>query len=226
MTILFISDIHANLEALLALESNIQSADMTICLGDIIGYNCHVNEVIELLRNINVSCIQGNHDRYLFEGLEKQTKVINDSVRFGIENANKIITVENKLWLKNLPVSIGLNIDNLSILCCHGSPWNPINGYVYEDSTQFIQMEDFHYDFIALGHTHRQYVKYGKPIVFNPGSVGQARDREGIVCAKVLDTESKVLEDISLNYDFQKEIDYSINYGAKEWIYKHFQTVL
>jgi len=226
MRILFISDIHANLEALLTLENYIQSADMTICLGDIVGYHCHVNEVIELLIKHNVVCIQGNHDRYLFEGLENQTKVINDSVRFGLEVANKIITFENQLWLKGLPISIGLNVDNLSILCCHGSPWNPTNGYVYEDSTQFLQMENFQYDYIALGHTHRQFIKYGKLVIFNPGSVGQARDREGIVCAKILDTLSKEFEDIYINYDFQKEIDYSKKCGAKDWIYKHFQTVL
>jgi putative phosphoesterase len=226
MKILFISDIHANLEALLSLKSQIETADMTICLGDIVGYHCHVNEVIELLREHKVVCIQGNHDRYLIEGLDGQAKTINDSVRFGIEFAKDCITNNNLIWLKSLPLSLAIKEDNISILCCHGSPWDTINGYVYEDSDLFTKMQDFKYDVIALGHTHRQYLKRGNPIVFNPGSVGQARDREGIVCAKILCTITTQFEDIYLNYNCQKEIDFSLSCGANDWIYKHFQTLL
>jgi len=226
MKILFISDIHANLQALLALESHIQSANMTICLGDIVGYYCHVNEVIEFLIKHKVVCIQGNHDRYLIEGLEGQTKAINDSVKFGIEFAKECITEQNLIWLQSLPLTLAIKVDNLSILCCHGSPWDTINGYIYEDSNLFAKMQDFQYDIIALGHTHRQFLKPGKQIVFNPGSVVQARDREGIVCAKILDTGSISFKDIYLDYDFQKEINYSLKLGAKDWIYKHFRTLI
>lgn len=225
MKILFISDIHANYEALLSLESYIQTVDITICLGDLIGYQCHVNEVLDFLQKHKIICIQGNHDRYLIEGLSSQTKDINDSVKFGIDIAKKTITKENLIWLQNLPISLGLKIDNLSILCCHGSPWDPTNGYVYEESHLFNEMKDFQYDIIALGHTHREYLKIGKPIVFNPGSVGQARDKEGIVCAKIFNTETIEFEDLYLEYDFQKEIKYSLDFGAKDWIYKHFQTL-
>ena len=227
MKILFISDIHANYEALLALEGYIQSADMSICLGDIVGYHCHVNEVIDFLKSYRVKCIQGNHDRYMIESLASQIKEINASVKFGIDIAQQKITAENLSWLKELPVSLGIKEDNISILCCHGSPWDPINGYIYEDSLLFPKMEELCYDIIALGHTHRQYIKIcGKQIVFNPGSVGQARDREGVVCAKILDTRLKHFEDLYLEYDFQKEIHYSKSYGAESWIYKHFQTKL
>ena len=226
MKCLFISDIHANLEALLALETQIVKADMVICLGDIVGYHCHVNEVITFLRKHKVVCIQGNHDRYLIEGLEIQTKVLNDSVRFGIETAKESITDDNLNWLKNLPISLAFKLDNISILCCHGSPWDTINGYIYQDSDLLTKMQDFKYDVIGLGHTHRQFLKPGNPIVFNPGSVGQARDLEGIVCAKILCTTTALFEDIYLNYDYQKEIDFSLSCGAKEWVYKHFQTLL
>ena len=165
------------------------------------------------------------HDRYLIEGLENQTKAINESVRFGIKVAKDRITDDNLNWLKSLPISLAIKVDNLSILCCHGSPWNPINGYIYEDSDLFSKMQDFKYDIIALGHTHRQYLNLGNPIVFNPGSLGQSRDREGIACAKILCTTTAKFEHIYLNYDYQKEINFSLNCGAKKWIYKHFKTL-
>lgn len=227
MKILFISDIHGNYPALLSLENYFKDVDKVICLGDIVGYHCYVNEVVEFLIHHNVTCIQGNHDRYIFEGLETQTKAINDSVRFGIEIALKKLTSENKKWLKSLPTSLSFKVDNLSVLCCHGSPWDVTNGYVYADSELFPKMSEFAFDVIALGHTHRAYTnQMDKQIVFNPGSVGQARDTEGKACAKILDTETKILEIIQEPYNYIETINNSISYGAQEWVYKHFKTVI
>jgi len=227
MKILFISDIHANYEALFSLESYMNSADITICLGDVVGYYCSVNEVINFLINHEVKCIQGNHDRYLLEGFIDQTKKINDSVRFGIRQAKHVITAENYKWIRSLPISFGLDFDNVSILCCHGSPWDPLNEYLYADSLPLVKMLDFKYKIIALGHTHRQYIMHNKnQIIVNPGSVGQSRDYEGKVCAKILDTNSMLFKNIYLDYDYQKTISYSLSCGASNWIYKHFQTVI
>lgn len=226
MNILFISDIHGNYPALLSLEKYFKEVDKVICLGDIVGYHCYVNEVVEFLIHHNVTCIQGNHDRYIFEGLETQTKAINDSVRFGIEIALKKLTPENKEWLKSLPTSLSFKEDNLSALCCHGSPWDVTNGYVYADSELFPKMSEFAFDVIALGHTHRAYtIQNDKQIVFNPGSVGQARDTEGKACAKILNTETKALGIIQEPYNYIETINNSISYGAQEWVYKHFKTL-
>ena len=227
MRILFISDVHGNFPALEVLKGIIEEVDYSICLGDIVGYHCYVNEVIDFLRYYNVTCIQGNHDRYLFEGLENQTKFINDSVRFGIEIAQKKIHDGNKDWLMKLPTSFSFKEANVSILCCHGSPWDVTNGYVYADSSLFTQMAEFAFNYIALGHTHREYIKeVGKTVIFNPGSVGQARDFEGLVCAKILDTVTKSFEIIHLPYDYMSTINNSISYGAEDWVYKHFKTLI
>lgn len=226
MRILFISDIHGNYPALKTIQNTIDNVDLTICLGDIVGYHCYVNEVIEFLQHNNVVCIQGNHDRYVFEGLENQTKVINDSVRFGIEQANLLLSDDNREWLRQLPTSFSFKVDDCSILCCHGSPWDVTNGYIYADSDRFAEMNQFSYNVIALGHTHREYIKeIGSQIVFNPGSVGQARDFEGQVCAKILETDSLDLETIHRPYDYLETIKDSVSRGAEEWVYKHFKTV-
>ena len=227
MKILIISDIHGNLPALQAIDSYVNKTDLTICLGDIVGYHCYVNEVIDYLKRHNVVCIQGNHDRYIFEGLEIQTKVINDSVRFGIEIASKKISSGNKEWLKQLPTSLSFKFDNCSLLCCHGSPWDVTNGYVYSDSDLFPKMGEFAFDIIALGHTHRAYIKHeGSMVILNPGSIGQARDTEGFACAKIIDTTTKEITTIQEPYDYMTTINDSIAHGAQEWVYKHFQTVI
>ena len=91
----------------------------------------------------------------------------------------------------------------------------------------FTEMNQFAFDVIALGHTHREYIKeVGTQIIFNPGSVGQARDFEGQVCAKVFDTDNRKLETIHLPYNFMETINDSVSRGAEEWVYKHFKTVI
>ncbi len=227
MKILFLSDIHGNYPALLSLEKYFSEVDKIICLGDVVGYHCFVNEVIDFLILHKVFCIQGNHDRYLIEGLENQSKFINDSVRFGIEIAQKKITEKNKKWLGELPTSYSFKQDDNSIFCCHGSPWDVTNEYIYADSDKFHIMTDFAYDIIVLGHTHRAYTKYNEnQIVFNPGSVGQARDFEGMACAKIYNTRTNELTDIREPYDFWITLKDSISHGAQDWIYKHFKTVM
>ena len=227
MRIIFISDIHGNYPALLSLEKYFSEVDQAICLGDIVGYHCYVNEVVDFLIKHKVTCIQGNHDRYIFDGLEYQTKVINDSVRFGIEMAQKKLTNHSKDWLESLPTSFSFKVDSLSVLCCHGSPWDVTNGYIYADSALFQKMSEFAFDVIALGHTHRAYtILTENQIVFNPGSVGQARDTEGKACAKILNTKTREIEVIQEPYNFRETINNSICYGAQDWIYKHFKTVI
>jgi len=228
MKILFISDIHANLEALLSIEEEIKYADEIICVGDIVGYHCDVNEVIDFLKANNVYCIQGNHDRYVIEGLACQTKNINDAVRFGIEYAQKVISKENLDWLASLPLSIDFHFDNLHICCFHGSPWNPTEGYVYADSDLFKEMEELYANIIVLGHTHRAYkhkIAENKYVV-NPGSVGQSRDIEGKACALFFDTLKFQFEDLVKDYNYNKTIQQAISLGAKDWIYKHFQPLI
>ena len=226
MKILFISDTHANYPALKALDPYIDNVDVTICLGDIVGYYCDINEVIDYLKEKKVICILGNHDRYLIEGLEKQTKLLNSSVRFGIEIAKQTISKENLRWLNSLPISLGLIYDQCSILCCHGSPYDPISEYVFDNNNLASVIEKHKYNIIALGHTHREFVrKINDTIILNPGSVGQARDHKNFVCAKILDTESMNIETLLLEYDYKSTINKAEDYGADQWVYRHFNFI-
>lgn len=226
MKILFISDIHGNYPALKSLEPYFKQVDMALCLGDVTGYHCYVNEVVDFLREHGVITIQGNHDRYVFEGLETQTKAINESVRFGIVIAQKKLTENNRKWLEKLPTSLSFKADDCNIYCCHGSPWDVTNEYIYPDSDKLGLMDQFSFDVIAMGHTHREIlVKTKKQIIMNPGSVGQARDYEGCACAKILDTRTMDVTVIHQEYDYMTTIRNSISQGAEDWVYKHFKTL-
>ena len=79
MRILMISDIHANLPALLTLEPEIEAADLTLVGGDLIGYYCDVNEVIAFVIHHGLTCVRGNHDHFLLPGVPNMATGIRNS---------------------------------------------------------------------------------------------------------------------------------------------------
>lgn len=224
MKIMLISDIHSNFEALKKIKLYIDKVDKVFCLGDILGYHCEVNEVIDFLKKEKIICILGNHDRYIISKEDIKNK--NESVLFGLDYAKKHISRENLEWLKNLPTSISYILeDGSSIFCCHGSPWDATEEYLYSNLEEKLKsLEEFNYNILAFGHTHRKYLKKteDRKIILNPGSIGQARDKKGYVCFSIIDTEDLKVEDIELSYEYQKIINLALKNGAKEYIYKHF----
>ena len=67
-----ISDIHSNLEALVAVLSDIDEhgVEEVICLGDIVGYGPNPLECVDLIRQRCTATVKGNHDAALIEGAQ------------------------------------------------------------------------------------------------------------------------------------------------------------
>ena len=70
MKIAVISDIHGNIYALMKAFEDIeeQGVDKVICLGDLVGYGPHPNEVIALIKRREIPCIKGNYDASVVDG--------------------------------------------------------------------------------------------------------------------------------------------------------------
>ena len=51
MRVVVIGDVHANVEALTALADLLDDADQIVCVGDVVGYYCQVNEAICAIAN-------------------------------------------------------------------------------------------------------------------------------------------------------------------------------
>jgi predicted phosphodiesterase len=63
------------------------------------------------------------------------------------------------------------------LLAVHSTPWEPRGTYVYPHDTLLERFGETEADFVLYGHTHHQLVRrYGKVLVINPGSAGDARD--------------------------------------------------
>src|SRR5512135_936099 len=61
-----IADIHANLEALEVVLEDAKEQKCThyACVGDVVGYNANPKECLEIVRQLAMPCVKGNHDEY------------------------------------------------------------------------------------------------------------------------------------------------------------------
>jgi len=214
-----ISDIHANLEALQAVLAVIDGMNVSkiVCLGDVVGYNANPNECCALIREREIPTIMGNHDAVAC-GLEEPwgfNPVALAAALWTRENLNP----ENLKWLDDLPDALNFGY----FVAVHGAPRNR-NTYLFtwEDilpHLSFLQQQNC--DVCLIGHTHspgifstdgvysvdddqKFHLGEGKSFFINPGSVGQPRDSDPRAAFGVLDTDSKVFEQVRVHYPVDK----------------------
>lgn len=192
MKICLFSDIHGNHYALKQFiqKSSKLDIDLYIFCGDIFGYYYEQDKVISVLKHMkNLYCIKGNHDQNYLNiclGLEDENKFIK---KYGnsYRNILKKISDSNKAFLKNMLNSLELICEGKKIGAFHGSPTDGLSGRVYPD-TVILESDIYkNYDYVILGHTHYRMVKYlDSTTIINPGSIGQARDKNGFSFATLI----------------------------------------
>jgi len=180
MKICVFSDIHGNNHAFkqaLPMLKN-EGADLYLFLGDLCGYYFDQEEIFAELINLpNLLSLLGNHDQMFLEilhgdeilrrnYLEKYGK----SMEYLLEKDYK----EMNNWLSELP---GPSIKVIKgVTAFHGSPQDPMEGYVYPDTSLDLFLEESS-NFFLLGHTHYPMNRrIGEKWIVNPGSLGQPRN--------------------------------------------------
>src|SRR5690606_14662491 len=139
MRIAIISDIHGNLTALEAVLADLRTrpVDATYCLGDLVGYAAHPNEVTERIRAEGIPTIMGNYDDGVgFErdecGCAYTNPVDKELGDRSLAWTKTTVTAENKAFLRTLVSEIRFDADGRRVLLVHGSP-RRINEYLFED---------------------------------------------------------------------------------------------
>ena len=182
MRVGIVSDLHSNLAGLTQALSIIGDVDELICLGDSIWEYRFSNEVVGMLKERGAHTILGNHE----EGFLGPQGV----------RARQAEWIDRSLlrWLAERPHRLELQLGEKRLLAVHSTPWEPRGTYVYPHSALLERFAEADADFVLYGHTHHQLVRrYGKVLVINPGSAGDARDTGNgrqLSCA-VLDTASE-----------------------------------
>lgn len=161
-----ISDVHATPAALqeaLDIFAREKVSDI-ICAGDIAGYFDTLLPTIDLLQQYNCKTIIGNHDQDYLDA-----------------HAGENTTTEYA-FLKALPQTLELNIENKSIYVVHAEPPSLQHGGIklLDQQGRIIpsrippwdrQLQDFNFDVLIVGHTHQVFAeKLANTLVVNPGS--------------------------------------------------------
>jgi putative phosphoesterase len=195
-----ISDIHSNLPALQVVLEQIdkEGVDRVLCAGDIVGYGPYPNEVIERLRKMEITTIQGNHDRAVLSRDSSNMNIqAQDAVWWTIENLKQ----EGYEYLARLSSKEKFTWNGLRIAIFHGSPRDD-SEYIPEESADDELLELAKSDFLILGHTHVPFVKsLDIGTIINPGAVGQPRDGDHRASLAIYDHRLRRFEVKRLAYD-------------------------
>ncbi|MCL5780815.1 MAG: metallophosphatase family protein [Firmicutes bacterium] len=215
MRLAILGDIHGNLPALQQVLQDIQKeqVDAVYCTGDLVGYGPEPNEVLDLLRDVGVQSVMGNHDDAAGYNLPVCGCAYPDEVMKGIgekslawtkEKVNKV----NREFLRGLPEQMEVLLPSSTAMVFHGSP-RAINEYIHRDTDEEILqelVEGTEASIFLFGHTHIPFVRTYKDRLFvNAGSVGQPKDGDNRSCYVLLECHPGGISIVfkRVPYDFQ-----------------------
>jgi predicted phosphodiesterase len=131
--------------------------------------------------------IRGNHDAMVLSGVVNERK----EATFRHGDTLRCMTDEQRAYVEGWPAQLELESAFGPLLLVHGSPLDPLNGYVYPDTdlAPFAGRQRG----VFLGQTHRPFVRTLDGTVFvNVGSCGLPRDSGNLGSACLFDDVSGV----------------------------------
>jgi predicted phosphodiesterase len=149
MRILVISDIHGNLAALEAVLNDSRDAcNQIYCLGDITGYGPDSGACIKKTMDCASIILGGNHDIAASEVLSLEDFA--DHARQDMNVVRACLSAEDKAYLARLPLKKTAG----EILLSHGSPEDPLWGYIFSCQDAALAFASFSEKICFFGHTH------------------------------------------------------------------------
>ena len=210
-----IADIHGNLDALEVVLDDIrsQNADHIVCLGDVVGYNARPKECLQIVREMNIPCVKGNHDEYCSS--DDTLDGFNPHAADAVMWTRQQLSDEERQWLRDLKYS--RMVANFTIV--HATLDAPERwGYVFDKLAAAASFPYQNTQVCFFGHTHvplafmrdttvrgGTYSKFkidpAKKYFINVGAVGQPRDNNPKAAYVMYDMDAGTIELRRLDYD-------------------------
>jgi predicted phosphodiesterase len=227
-----ISDVHSNLEALRAVKGDFpDSVERVLCLGDMVGYGPDPNLVLELLQQLPLEAVAGNHDRAVSEPALREW--FNPAAAQAIGWTEKELAAEHRAWLRAQPS----RRTAARQLLVHGSPNPPYDTeYILEEGQARAILMALPEQVCLFGHTHlpRIFSVSGEsvpspaalgqwraldelPALINPGSVGQPRDGNPDASYALFDSRAMRVQFRRVPYDAVPTQQKILEAGLPAW---------
>jgi putative phosphoesterase len=181
-----ISDIHANLAALVAALARIDrlGVERVFCAGDLVGYGPRPNEVCALIAEREIPTIYGNYDHAIARdeqdcGCAYVSQRDRDLGQLSVAWTLAHTSQQSKDFMRALPFDLRFAVGEVDVHLVHGSP-RKVNEYLFEDKPArlYERLAAAERDpVLAFGHTHKPWVaEHGGVLFVNCGSVGKPKD--------------------------------------------------
>lgn len=213
-----IADIHANLEAFQVVLEDIRDQNCThyACLGDVVGYNANPMECLDLVREMGMPCVKGNHDEYC--SIDEHLEGFNPHAAEAINWTRQQLSEDDRKWLRDLKY---LRLV-ASFTIVHATLDGPQRwGYVFDKLAAAASFTYQNTQVCFFGHTHvpvafmrdsvvrgGTYSKFkvepNRKYFVNVGAVGQPRDGNPKAAYVVYDMVQGTIELRRLDYDIPK----------------------
>lgn len=165
--IAFLSDLHANLEALETALADLDALGVgrVVCLGDVVGYGASPREVVQRVRERCPICLLGNHDAALLD--DREAFGFNERALQAVDFTRLALDPEREEnwpiwdWLGGLVPAMTLEPGNgdEAVQLVHASPRDPLAEYLMPGAER--QGDKLRANFAAaahrltfFGHTH------------------------------------------------------------------------
>ena len=228
MRLLLLSDIHSNLEGLEACLAAAPPTDVTVNLGDIVGYGASPNLVTERARALGGVFVRGNHDKVVagIDSVESFNPIAGIAAIWNREQ----LSGERLAYLRDLPKGPVQTADLSGVQYVHGAP-DDEDRYIVTPEDAASQLIDAAVRITFFGHTHiqgafqlegnlvravhpayetvAQQEKWDLPLedglnyMINPGSIGQPRDGDWRAAFAVFDSAQRVVTFFRVPYDLR-----------------------
>jgi len=222
MRILVLSDLHSNATALDAVLTAAKDRwDLSVCLGDVVGYGPDPNEVTARLRELGTQTIRGNHDKAV-TGL-MPTEDFNPVAKAAVDWTRAQLKPDHLAWLLALPHG-PLATDGVVLV--HGA-FQDEDEYVFTPAQALDGLLDSTAAVTFFGHTHHQggfsyqdsqlevlqirpraseifaalRIEPPRRYLLNPGSIGQPRDGDSRAAFAIADLDHQIIEFWRVPYD-------------------------
>lgn len=221
MLVAVLSDIHGNLEALMAVIEDLEprSPAMVVCLGDLIGYGPDPEETVNIFRQKEYTSILGNHEAALKES--RFRNFLNFQAKENNIQTERLMSPENIDYCKALEYNLVLEKG----MFVHGFPPDSVLRYftMVRDKEIAAFFTNFNTDICFVGHTHdllianwdgeevvrsklqekKIILEQNRKYMINAGSVGQPRDGNNKAKYLLWDTEMRSVEAVYIPYDYK-----------------------
>ena len=211
-----LGDIHANLEALNVVLEDCAKRKVThyCCVGDVVGYNPNPKQCLDIVRDMNMPCVKGNHDEYCSS--DSELIGFNPQAAIAVKWTRDQLSAEDRKWLAELKMV--RHVESFTIV--HATLDTPQRwGYVFDKLAASASMSYQNTAVCFFGHTHvpvafiRDSLVHGgtyskfkvepnRKYFVNVGSVGQSRDGVAKATYVIYDLDEPSIELRRLDYDF------------------------